>query len=147
MRSPRGVAVDASGNTYISDTDNYRIRVVTKRTGIITTMAGNGQYGFSGDGGQATSAKVRSPRGVAVDALGNIYISDIMSNTIRMVAKSTGIITTVAGDGQIGFSGDKGFAISAQLSSPRGVAVDAYGDIYIADSGNHRILKISHFKP
>jgi trimeric autotransporter adhesin len=143
----QGIAVDALGNIYIADTYNNRIRVVTKSTSIITTVAGNGEYGDAGDGGQATSAEVRSPRGVAVDASGNIYISDIMSNTIRMVAKSTGIISTVAGDGQIGFRGDKGFASYAQLSSPRGVAVDAYGDIYIADTGNNRIRKISYVKP
>ena len=147
MSEPIAVTVDASDNIYIADSRNSVIRMVAKSTSIITTVAGNGQIGFSGDGGQATEAQLRSPRGVAVDAHGNIYISDLYSNIIRMVTKSTGIITTVAGTGLSGYSGDGGQVTEAQLRSPRGVAVDAYGNIYVADSGNNRIRKIGYVKP
>ena len=138
----QGIAVDAYGNIYIADTDNYRIRKVTKSTGVITTVAGNGQDGCSGDGGQATSAQLSSPRGVAVDASGNIFISDIICNIVRMVTMSTGIISTVAGSGSAGFSGDGDAPRVAQLNAPVGIAVDTSGNLYIADSGNNRIRKV-----
>jgi trimeric autotransporter adhesin len=143
LRIPGGVAVDASGNIYIADTYNYRIRMVTKSTGIISTVAGSGPYGYSGDGGQATSAALFYPYGVAVDALGNIYIADSSNYRIRMVTKSTGIISTVAGTGYSGYSGDGGQATSAALFYPYGVAVDASGNIYIADSSNYRIRMVT----
>jgi trimeric autotransporter adhesin len=136
---PASIAVDALGNIYIADSSNYRIRMVTKSTGIISTVAGSGSSGSSGDGGQATSATLNSPYGVAVDASGNIYIADSSNNRIRMVTKSTGIISTVAGSGPYGYSGDGGQATSAVLKYPYGVAVDASGNIYIADSYNYRI--------
>jgi trimeric autotransporter adhesin len=134
-----GVAVDTSGNIYIADSLNNRIRMVTRSTGIVTTVAGNGIFGYKGDGGQATSAGLTNPYGVAVDASGNIYIADSVSNHIRMVTRSTGIITTVAGDGTYGFTGDGGQATSTSLSDPRGVAVDASGNIYIADTFSNRV--------
>jgi trimeric autotransporter adhesin len=137
--SPNGVAVDASGNIYIADTYNYRIRLVTKSTGIITTVAGNGTRGYSGDGGLATSAALGYPSGVAVDASGNIYIADYSNSRIRLVTKSTGIITTVAGDGTVGYSGDGGDARLSSLSSPSGIAIDSSGNIYVTDSGNNRL--------
>jgi sugar lactone lactonase YvrE len=140
---PTGVAVDASGNIYIADESNDRIRMVTKSTGIITTVAGNGYFDDGGDGGQATSAGLRNPHGVAVDASGNIYIADDLNHRVRMVMKSTGIITTVAGDGTAGFKGDEGQATSAGLYNPRGVAVDASGNIYIADSMNYRLRMVT----
>jgi sugar lactone lactonase YvrE len=140
---PTGVAVDASGNLYIVDADNNRIRKVTASTGIITTVAGNGTAGYSGDGGPATSAELDTPFGVAVDASGNLYIVDVNNDRIRKVTASTGIITTVAGNGTFGYSGDGGAAISAELYTPLGVAVDASGNIYIADSGNNRIRKVT----
>jgi trimeric autotransporter adhesin len=133
------VAADASGNIYIADSANNRIRMVMKSTGIISTVAGTGSSGYSGDGGQATSAALRDPYGVAVDASGNIYIADTYNHRIRMVTKSTGIISTVAGTGSSGYSGDGGQATSASLRDPFGVAVDASGNIYIADSSNDRI--------
>jgi trimeric autotransporter adhesin len=139
--TPYLIAVDTSGNIYIADSDNSRVRMVTKSTGIITTVAGDGTRGHKGDGGLATSAGLYNPHGVAIDASGNIYIAD--SFHIRMVAKSTGIITTVAGDGTEGYKGDGGQATSASLTFPWGLAVDASGNIYIADSNNDRIRLVT----
>ena len=138
---PSGVAVDTSGNLYIADKSNNRIRKVDA-AGIITTVAGNGTEGNSGDGGPATSAELAEPCGVAVDAAGNLYIADSMNSAIRKV-NSKGIITTIAGKGvnagiatagYSGYSGDNGPATSAGLNGPEAVAVDVYGNIYIADS-------------
>ncbi len=143
LSSPFGVAIDSAANIYIADVGNYRIRKVTVSTGIISTVAGNGTQGYAGDGGAATSAELQGPTGVAVDSAGNIYIADSYGNRIRKVAASTGIISTVAGNGNIGHSGDGGPATSAQLYYPYGVAVDTAGNIYIADSDNYRIRKIT----
>src|SRR5437762_4140887 len=139
---PSGVAVDASGNLYIADNSNHRIRKVTAATGIITTVAGNGSPSFAGDGGAATSASLNSPSGVALDASGNLYIADFFDNRIRKVDAASGIITTVAGNGSFGFAGDGGAATNASLSGPAGVAVDAGGNLYIAAYSNHRIRKV-----
>ena len=109
--------------------------------GIITTVAGTGTAGYSGDGGQATSAQLNAPLGVAVDAQGSLYIADDVDHRVRKV--SGGIITTVAGTGSAGFSGDGGQATSAQLNFPFGVAVDTQGSLYIADYGNNRVRKVS----
>ncbi|RAJ96008.1 putative secreted protein (Por secretion system target) [Larkinella arboricola] len=141
LRHPRGVAVDTQGNLFIADLDNQRIRKVSSG-GIITTVAGNGTYGSGGDGGPATSAGIGSPYGVAVDKQGNLFIADGSNNRIRKVSP-TGIITTVAGNGTYGFSGDGGPATSAQLSSPSSVAVDAQGNLFIADASNYRIRKVA----
>ena len=138
---PTGVAVDAAGNLYIADYGNHRIRGVSP-SGIISTVAGSGTQGFSGDGGPATSASLNYPGSVAVDAAGNLYIADSQNDRIRKVSAS-GIISTVAGNGALGFSGDGGPASSASLLLPGGVAVDAAGNLYIADSQNDRIRKVS----
>jgi sugar lactone lactonase YvrE len=140
---PFGVAVDASGNIYIADTSNYRIRLVTRSTGIITTVAGDGSFGYKGDGGPATSAGLYYSYGVTVDASGNIYIADTSNNRVRLVTRSTGIITTVAGDGTAGYKGDGGQATSASLFNPWDIAVDASGNIYISDAGNHRVRLVT----
>ena len=132
------MAVDSAGNLYIADFDNNRIRKVTG--GTITTVAGNGNQGSSGDGGPATSASLASPAGVAVDSAGNLYIADYWNNRVRKV--SGGTITTVAGNGVEGFSGDGGPATSASLASPARVAVDSAGNLYIADYGNYRIREV-----
>jgi hypothetical protein len=133
---PEGVAVDSSGNVYIADVFNYRIREVSG--GIINTVAGNGTAGYSGDGGLATSAEVNQPRDVAVDALGNLYIADDGNSRIRMV-NTSGVISTFAGNGSSGYSGDGVLATTASLYYPIGVVVDAIGDVLIADMGNSRI--------
>ncbi|MGH2768211.1 MAG: hypothetical protein ACRDIF_04545, partial [Actinomycetota bacterium] len=137
---PHDVAVDASGNLYIADSANQVIRKVDP-SGIITTVAGTGSAGYSGDGGPATGAKLNEPRGGAVDAAGNIYISDRRNHRIRKV-DSSGIITTVAGTGSAGYGGDGGPATAAKLDGARGVGLDGSGNIYIADTGNHRIRRV-----
>jgi len=145
-----GMAVDAYGNIYIADSSNNRIRKVNSATGIITTVAGNGSSGYNGDGIQAISAELNNPNGVAVDGYGNIYIADTSNYRIRKVTVSTGIITTVAGEGVTGlgcifnnYNGDNQQATSAYLDNPTGVAVDTSGNIYIADTCNNRIRKVT----
>jgi sugar lactone lactonase YvrE len=138
---PNGVAVSAPGNLYIADTYNLRVRMVS-RSGTITTVAGTGSYGFSGDGGAATSARLAYPNGVGVDASGNFYIGDTNNNRIRKVT-AAGIITTVAGNGSFGYTGDGGAATGTRLASPEGVAVDATGNLYITDSGNARVREVN----
>ncbi|MGA2739283.1 MAG: hypothetical protein ABSG65_17820, partial [Bryobacteraceae bacterium] len=138
---PFGVAVDGSGNLFIADTSNDRIRQVSA-SGIITTVAGNGNFGFSGDGGPATAASLNQPTSVALNASGSLIFADSGNNRVRMVSAS-GIITTVAGDGSCCFSGDGGPATSASFRGPSGVAVDASGNLWIADSGNNLIRKVS----
>jgi len=140
LSEPFGVAVDAVGNLYIADTSNHRIRKVDT-SGMITTVAGNGTEGFSGDGGPATSATLNTPIGVAVDTAGNLYIADAFNNRVRKV-NAKGVIATVAGNGDARFSGDRVAATSASLSAPFGVAVDTAGNVYIADTSNHRVRKV-----
>lgn len=137
---PDGVAVDRKGNVYIADFGNHRVRRVDD-SGVITTIAGNGTRGFSGDGGPATAAQLSDPGAVAVDQAGNLYLADLGSGRIRMV-DSGGTITTVAGTGASGFSGDGGQATLAQLATPRGLAIDKVGNLYFADLRNHRIRRI-----
>jgi sugar lactone lactonase YvrE len=140
---PGGMRVDASGNLYIADTINDAIRKVTASTGIITTIAGNGTCCYSGDGGPATSAQLYYPNDVALDSSGNIYIADTYNSLVRKVTVATGVITTVAGNGTFGYSGDGSAAISAALSYPSGIAVDSTGNIYIADTDNSVIRKVT----
>jgi len=141
LNSPQGVALDTSGNLYIADSSNYRVRKVAT-SGVITTVAGTGTYGYTGDGGTATSARIGSPYGVALDASGNLFISDVNNNVIRRVAAS-GTITTVAGTGTYGYTGDGGAATSAEMRNPYGLAVDASGNLYIADRNNYSIRMVS----
>jgi len=136
----QGLAADGGGNLFIADTGNHRVRRVSP-DGIIVTVAGTGATGFSGDGGPATSAQLGQPAGVAVDGAGNLFVA--AGNRIRKVSTS-GIITTVAGGGTLqGSSGDGGPATSAQLAFPGAVTVDGGGNLFIADSGNSRIRKVS----
>ena len=133
--------MDTAGNLFIADTNDNVIRKVTPG-GIISTVAGNGTQGFSGDGGPAISAQLFSPYGVAVDTAGNLFIADTVNNRIRKVTPG-GIISTVAGNGTQGSGGDGGPATSAQLFNPTGVAVDTAGNLFIADMANNRIRKVT----
>ena len=130
---PDGLAVDAAGDVFISDSGNAVIREVVKASGNIITFAGNGKAGYSGDNGPATAAELNSPRGIGIDTAGDLFIADALNNVIREVVKSSGDIITVAGNGTAGYSGDNGPAIAAELNEPLGVAVDAAGDLFIAD--------------
>ena len=136
-----GVAVDSGGNLYIADPDSHRVRKVG-RDGIINTIAGTGEPGFSGDGGPATQAQLRRPFGVAVDAAGNLYIADANNLRIRRVS-ANGIITTVAGNGREGlYSGEGGPATQATLSVTSGVGLDSAGNLYIADTGGQAVRRV-----
>ncbi len=144
LNMPQGVAVDAAGNVYIADTKNARIRRVDAGTGLISTVAGSGTEGFSGDGAAATAAQLSSPAGVFVDAAGSLYVADSGNHRVRKVDAGTGVISTVAGTGVAGYNADGIDAATAQLNSPAGVFVDASGNVYIADNSNHRIRKIEN---
>jgi sugar lactone lactonase YvrE len=139
---PLGVAVDLSGNLYISDTGNSRVRKVTPE-GIISTVAGTAVSGYSGDGGPASNAQLRGPAGLALDSSGNLYIADYLDNRVRKVSPG-GIISTVAGKGDSNVPiGDGGPAIKAALAGPLGVTVDASGNLYIADTYFGLVRKVS----
>lgn len=138
---PTGVAADGNGNVYIADSYNNRIRKVAPN-GVISTVAGSGVEGFGGDGAEAINARLNTPNGITVDSTGNIYFSDFGNHRVRRIDSGSGLISTVAGKGY-GFAGDGGSATAALLSSPRGVTVDASGNLYIADSGNLRVRKVT----
>jgi trimeric autotransporter adhesin len=140
---PDGGALDASGNFYFSDGGNCVIREVVAATGIINTVVGNGQCGFSGDGGLATSAMLNVPQGIAFDGTGNLFIADLNNNVIRRVDAATKIITTYAGTGAQGFTGDGGPATSATLGFAQAVATDANGNLFIADTNNNVIRHVA----
>jgi sugar lactone lactonase YvrE len=154
LKDPEGLALDAAGNLYIADAHNARVRKVSPE-GTITTVAGTGQRGFSGDGGKATDVQLHGPAFVVVDGAGNLFISDTANHRVRKVTPD-GIITTAAGSGPVeeatnttgiprngGFSGDNGPATDARLNFPFGLAVDAHGNLFIADSYNNRVRKVS----
>jgi hypothetical protein len=149
LDSPQGVAVNAAGDVFIADTYNHIVREVTPR-GLILTVAGNGKAGDKGDNGPAWRAELSSPTGLAVDALGNLYIADSGNNVIRRVSTND-VITTVAGDvaadqasdGLGGFSGDGGPATQARLDSPQGIALDQAGDLFIADTFNNAVREVT----
>lgn len=141
--TPGSLAIDPQDNIYIADTFNHRIRKLNTTTGIITTIAGNGTAGYSGDGGLATFSTLNLPSGVAVDQEGDLFISDSGNNRIRKIQASTGTISTVAGNGISGYAGDGGTAVGAELSNPGRIAVDTSGTVYVNDFGNKRIRSVS----
>jgi len=141
MGTIQGIAVDSAGNLYLADTDNHRIRKVTA-AGTISTLAGTGVAGFSGDGGPATSARLNLPYGLAVDWTGAVYVADLGNNRVRRIG-ADGVITTVAGTGAHASAGDGGLATAAQLSTPRNVAVDSTGNLYISEFEGHRVRKVT----
>ena len=136
-----GIAVDGAGNLFIADRGNHRIRKVGPN-GVISTVAGNGASGFAGDGGQARNAKLYLPSDVAVDSAGNLFILDRFNERVRRVGVDR-IIRTVAGNGQYGFSGDGGAATAASFADPQGIAIDRSGNLFIADYGNDRIRRVT----
>ena len=136
------IAFDPSENIYFTDSGNHRIRKIDKISGIITTIAGIGTQGYSGDGGAATDAELYYPSNLVFDSFGDLYFSDSGNNRIRKINMKNGAITTVAGTGTYSYSGDGGLAINAELSDPRGLAFDSSGNLYFGDSYNQRIRKI-----
>jgi hypothetical protein len=145
LNKPWSAIADNNGNIYIADTHNNVVRKVDA-AGIISTVAGNGRAGYSGDGGLATGGTLHSPHGIAIDNAGNLFIADLDNQVIRRV-DGAGIITTYAGNGHRGYSGDKGLATAATLNWPADVAVDNAGNVYIADWLNHVVRKVAAPKP
>jgi len=141
LQNASGVAVDVSGNVYIADCSNYRIRKVSI-SGIISTFAGTGSSGYSGDGGVATAAAIGGPRYIAFDGVGNMYFTDYANNVIRKV-NSSGIISTIAGNGILGDSGDGGPATAAEMHWPMGIAFDGADNIYVAEYLGNRVRKVN----
>ena len=141
LYQPNEVIIDAAGNLYIADVFNNRIRKVTTQ-GIISTVVGNGVFGYSGDGGLATAAELSNASQVVLDATGNMFIADQRNNVIRKV-NTTGIISTVVGNGVAAYAGDGGQATACEINYVDGVAIDASGNLYIADQGNSRIRKVN----
>lgn len=144
MRAPAGIAIDKDDNLYIVDQNNARVRKVTAMTGNISTIIGNGTQGFGGDNGPGTSAQINQARLIAVDAAGVLYLADQSNHRVRRYG-TDGMITTLAGTGTSGRAGEGAAAGAAQLAFPTGVAVDAAGVVYIADGGNHRIVRVSTY--
>ena len=140
--TPVGLARDAEGNIYIAERGAHRIRRVDGRTGVITTIAGTGDAGFAGEGTSAQTARFTQPDAVIVDRDGNLIIADPFNHRIRRLDLRAGIITTIAGNGEPGFSGDGGLATAAQLNGPFGITLDRNGVLYIADTENHRIRRV-----
>ncbi len=143
LSSPAGIALDGAGNLFIADTGNNVIRRVDAGTKVITTVAGNGKPGYAGDDGAATGAELSGPGAISIDGAGNLFIADTENNVIREVDAATKIISTVAGNGTRGYSGDGRAARNAKLSHPSSVAVDAEDNLFIADNGNSVIRRVS----
>ena len=141
LNYPRAVAADARGNVYVADSLNHRVRKIDP-SGAIATIAGTGERGYSGDGGPAVDAQLSSPNGLLVDVAGNVYISDSGNSRVRKV-DSSGMIRTVAGPGEPGMLGSGGPAVTARLGYPRGLAMDASGSLFVAESGHDIVRKIS----
>src|SRR5262249_28081122 len=141
LNMPSACQVDSFGNLYIADTQNHRIRKVSA-SGVISTVAGTGAAGVAGGCGAATPAPIAAPLGVAADDTGNLYIADTGNHRVRMVTPD-GVIQTIAGNGTAGFAGDSDGALAAQLFAPAGLVLDGAGALYIADTGNQRVRKLT----
>jgi sugar lactone lactonase YvrE len=142
LSAPISLALDAAGNLYIADRDDHRIRKVDAVTQVISTVAGaHADGGFSGDGGPANEARLSGPTGIALDEAGTLYIVDSGNNRIRRVDADTGVITTVAGTSEAGYSGDGGPPAQARFQGPSGILFDACGNIWISDSGNQVVRR------
>ena len=139
LNFPSALAVGSDGTVYVADTWNHRIRKIDGDTGVITTVAGTGQPKFSGDGGPGTAAALHEPVAVALDDHGHLYIADQGNHRIRMLNITTGIITTVVGNGESGYAGDGGIAIEASIAGPSGLAIDRDGNLYVSDTFNSRV--------
>lgn len=139
---PDDVALDQQGQLFLSDQLNHRLRRVDPELGFLATVAGTGNAGFSGEGQAAVTAQLRYPRALAFGPAGDLYFTDALNHRVRKIDAQNGLITTVAGTGSAGFSGDGGLAVNARLHSPSGLAVDAAGHLYIADTQNHRLRKV-----
>lgn len=142
LNAPMSVAVDQQGNIYIADDGNYRVRKINANNGKITTVAGTGLHGYAGDGGPAANAQLGDPWHISVDGDNNLFITDYSNNCIRKVNALNGVITTVAGTGVGGYSGDEGLATKASLNLPVATAIDSYGNVFIADFNNNCIRKL-----
>ena len=143
LNGPFDIGFDPAGNLYFSDTFNHRIRRVDAASGIVTTVAGRGEAGYSGDGGPAVEARLNEPYGIAVDRSGNIYVADRHNHSVRRIDGASGIVTTVAGNGSAGFSGDGGPAARAGLVEPNGLAFDpAQQLLFIADVADNRVRMV-----
>ena len=142
LNFPSSVFVDTEGNIFIADSNNHSVRRIDRQTGIIATVAGTGEAGFSGDGGKATEAMLNIPSSIFVDSMSNLFIADTQNHRIRRVDGQTGLINTIAGIGEIGFSGDGDQTTEARLFAPEGVFVDPAGNIFIADKGNNRVRRV-----
>ncbi len=140
---PNGIAFDAQGNLYVASPLGYVVYKIDT-SGVVTTFAGTGSPGFSGDGGPATAATFNQPVCLAIDSLGNVLVTDALNNRIRKITVATGIITTVVGNDTAGFYGDGGLASAASLNSPSGaICFDNLGNFYIGDVGNYRVRKVN----
>jgi sugar lactone lactonase YvrE len=142
LKLPKSVAW-YDGDLYFADSLNHRIRKVDSPEGTVTTVAGIGEQGYGGDGGPATAALLNTPQRIDLDSDGNIYLADTKNNRIRMIAASTGVITTVVGTGEAGYGGDDALAVDALIDTPRGIALADDGNLFVADSGNHRVRRVN----
>jgi sugar lactone lactonase YvrE len=142
LNQPFDVALDRQGNVYVSEADNHCVRRIERGSGIIATVAGTGRAGYSGDGGPALRAELRSPYGIALDAASNLYIVDRLNACVRLVEAATGLIRTIAGTGEAGYAGDGGPATAAQFQEPNDLVLDGQGRLFIADVRDHRVRMV-----
>lgn len=142
IANPYGLVIGPDGALYVCEIDNHRVRRIDLKSGKISTVAGSGTKGYSGDGGPATQASLNEPYEVRFDKAGNMFFVEMRNNIVRRVDKKTGVITTVAGTGEPGFSGDGGPASKAQLRQPHSIAFDPSGGLLICDIGNNRVRRV-----